>query len=217
MKTFSDEINKEMDLPEIPESLSIKPFSDDITSGSPDEFGFLEDIMRKLHLHPPERKEPVYRNSPVQPGGGIRDEVWNKRAAEVVKVLTKENPIILKYFDVKKLNSLTAKLGAALALKTPGDFSFHKKIVGEMGYTPDNILVVQGIRKRVPPWGTTRWEVKNLVKNSGWSVNKALKYLKEHRGLWKKQVDVIIKGRKAYTPAGVEIKGEYYHKDKGWY
>jgi len=217
MKSFSDNINEEINLPEIPDSLSIKPFSDDISQGTREDFGWLEDIMRKLRLHPKERGEPVYRNSPVQPGGGIRDVAWNERATKVTEELKKENPVELKFFDVARLNRLVANLGAAMATGTGGDFSFHDKILREMGYSREDIKKAQDIRKDLPPWGVTRFEVKNLVEKSGWSVNQALKYLKGHKGLWKKKIDVVISGRKAFTPAGVEIKGEFYHKDKGWY
>ena len=217
MKSFSDNINKEMNLPEIPDSSSIKSFSNNISRGTPDNFSWLEDIMRKLRLHPQERKEPVYQHSPVQPGGGIRDEAWNERAAKVTEELKKENPVELKFFNVDRLNRLVANLGAAIATGTGGDFSFHDKILREMGYSREDIKKAQNIRKDLPPWGVTRFEIKNLVTKSGWSVNQALKYLKEHKGLWKKKVDVVISGRKAFTPEGVEIKGEFYHKDKGWY
>jgi len=228
MKSFSDDINEQTSLPEIPEGSFVKPFSDDITYGVPDEFGLLEDILKLVTLQPKERKEPIYRNSPVQPGGGIRQEIWDERAEKVAAVLNKENPKLK--LDSKILNRYVAQLGAALAIGTGGDFTFHDKILRDMGYSRNNILKVQSIKggeehRGIPPWGVTRWEVSNLVEKSGWSVNQALKYLKEHKGIWKRKVDVIIKGRKAYTPKGVEIKGEanlgsfgeYYHRDVGWY
>jgi len=185
---------------------SIKTFSNGISRGTLEDFGatndfsWLEDIMRVLRLHPEERKEPVYRNSPVQPGG-------------------------LKDFNSAKLNSLIASLGNAMATGASGNFSFQDKVLREMGYSRANIKKAQDIRGDLPPWGVIRFEVKNLVEKSGWSVNQALKYLKEHKGLWKKKVDVLISGRKAFTPKGVEIKGEvnhvpygeFYHKDVGWY
>jgi len=218
MKPFSDNINEDIAIPltELKDD-NIPSFSDDISYGVRDDFGWLEDIMRAFRLHPPERKEPVYRNSPVQPGGGIRDEAWDERAEKVVEILKKENPVKLKFFDVKRLNLLVANLGAAMATRASGNFAFHNKILSEMGYSPSDIKKAQGIRGDLPPWGVTRFEVKNLVERSGWSVNQAIKYLREHKGIWKPRVDVLISGRKAFTPKGVEIKGEFYHKDVGWY
>jgi len=226
MKSFSDDINKETNLPEIPKNLSVKAFSDSITYGVPDEFGMLETMLKLFNLHSG-RKGPVYTNSPVQPGGGIREEAWDERVAKVVETLKKENPVELKYLDSARVNSSIAHLGAAMATGASGDFSFQNMLLYEMGYSRNDILKAQNIkggkgigdeeRKGIPPWGVTRWEVTNLVQKSGWSVNQALRYLKEHKGIWKKQTDVIIKGRKAYTPEGVEIKGEYYHRDVGWY